>query len=162
MTGNQRLLYPRIYRFNVMNDNPNMIKPICDQWEYWDWQQVISALSKYPRFRVYLTSIAPRIEREKEKIIAALMALESRFQTDILYIYVVKEYRRQGVGLTLLKSYADLISSQREMECLTLEVRESNFPALKTYQKFGMDQGPLRKKYYKDGENAIIFSKKIT
>ena len=40
---------------------------------------------------------------------------------------------------------------------ITLEVRESNIPAISLYEKFLFDSIGMRKNYYQDnGENAII------
>jgi ribosomal-protein-alanine N-acetyltransferase len=37
-----------------------------------------------------------------------------------------------------------------------LEVRESNYAAIKLYKKAGFIDLYKRKKYYRDGENAIV------
>ncbi len=44
-----------------------------------------------------------------------------------------------------------------QIKYLTLEVRPSNTPAIKLYEKFGFNSLGVRKKYYQDnGEDAII------
>jgi ribosomal protein S18 acetylase RimI-like enzyme len=39
-----------------------------------------------------------------------------------------------------------------------LDVRESNIPAQNLYKKFGFKQVGIRKQYYPDKENALLFS----
>ena len=42
-----------------------------------------------------------------------------------------------------------------------LEVREGNNNAIKLYKKHKFEEKYLRKKYYDDGENALIFEKEM-
>lgn len=71
---------------------------------------------------------------------------------DIITIAVREDFRRSGVGSKLLKS---LLEAKTE---LFLEVRESNVNAISFYKKHGFSSVGVRKKYYPDGENAIIMS----
>lgn len=71
---------------------------------------------------------------------------------DIVSIAVKESYRRAGVGGELLKS---ALATKTE---LFLEVRESNAQAILFYKKYGFKSIGNRKKYYPDGENAIIMS----
>lgn len=71
---------------------------------------------------------------------------------DIISIAVRDECRRAGVGGELLKS---VLVTKTE---LFLEVRESNTQAISFYKKYGFNSVGNRKKYYPDGENAIIMS----
>lgn len=71
---------------------------------------------------------------------------------DIISIAVKESYRRAGVGSELLKS---VLATKTE---LFLEVRESNTQAISFYKKYGFKSVGSRKKYYPDGENAIIMS----
>lgn len=71
---------------------------------------------------------------------------------DIVSIAVKESYRRAGVGGELLKS---ALATKTE---LFLEVRETNAQAISFYKKYGFKSVGNRKKYYPDGENAIIMS----
>lgn len=71
---------------------------------------------------------------------------------DIISISVKENFRRAGVGGELLKS---VLAIKTE---LFLEVRESNTQAISLYKKYGFNSVGSRKKYYPDGENAIIMS----
>ena len=66
------------------------------------------------------------------------------------------DYRRQKVATTLLLDMIDICYSQK-VKYITLEVRESNVPAISLYQKFGFTTIGIRKNYYQDNaENALI------
>ena len=79
---------------------------------------------------------------------------------NITNIAVNSNYRKQGIGYNLL---SNLINICKENNCndLTLEVRVSNLPAQKLYNKLGFINEGIRKKYYEDnGEDAIIMWKR--
>ena len=68
-------------------------------------------------------------------------------------------YRRQGIGGKLIEA---LLKRAEELKLafVTLEVRESNGPAIELYKKYGFSQVGLRKKYYDlPKENAILMTK---
>lgn len=71
---------------------------------------------------------------------------------DVISIAVRENCRRTGVGSELLKS---VLKQKTE---LFLEVRESNINAIAFYKNYGFNSVGIRKKYYHDGENAIIMS----
>ncbi len=80
-------------------------------------------------------------------------------ETDMMNIAVHPDYRRQGIARELIHG---LISALKEKgsRCLTLEVRESNAPAIALYGSEGFQQVGLRKNYYRHPkENAIILRK---
>ena len=67
-------------------------------------------------------------------------------------------WRRRGVGERLLLALLDLSISRHAREA-TLEVRLSNLPARKLYEKFGFRPVGIRPRYYSDnGEDALIMT----
>ena len=67
-------------------------------------------------------------------------------------------WRRQGVGETLLVALLDLALARHAREA-TLEVRLSNLPARRLYEKYGFRPVGLRPRYYSDnGEDALIMT----
>lgn len=81
-------------------------------------------------------------------------------EADVSNIVVHKDYRNQKVGSYLLKKLIDLATSL-DLKTINLEVRESNIPAIKLYEKFGFEVCGLRKKYYENTENAILMRKSL-
>ena len=74
----------------------------------------------------------------------------------IITFAVHPAWRRQHVGERLLLSFLDLASDRGAHEA-TLEVRLSNLPARRLYEKFGFRPVGLRPRYYSDnGEDALI------
>ncbi len=79
---------------------------------------------------------------------------------DITNIAVHPEYRRCGLGGEILRLLTD-VSREHSMESITLEVRVSNTPAIELYKKYGFEECGLRKRYYKDNEDALLMTKVI-
>ena len=78
---------------------------------------------------------------------------------DVTNVAVLPEYRRRGVGSSLVAEMVKTAESLK-LELLTLEVRKSNIAAQKLYEKFGFEILGERKRYYSDnGEDAYIMTK---
>lgn len=80
--------------------------------------------------------------------------------SDIADLFVVPYFRKKGIGNALMRAYIDGAKEKGATE-LFLEVRESNAPALALYKKFSFTEVSVRKKYYADGENALVLKKAI-
>ena len=73
-------------------------------------------------------------------------------------VAVLPEYRRQGIAKMLIEKQL-----QNEMSFITLEVRESNLPAIKLYESCGFENVGIRPKFYSNPtENAIIMTRYFT
>ncbi|HHV61773.1 MAG TPA: ribosomal protein S18-alanine N-acetyltransferase [Firmicutes bacterium] len=80
-------------------------------------------------------------------------------EAHVTNIAVHPDYRRQGIGEKLLRSMMALAGS-RGAKRMTLEVRVSNKPAQRLYEKLGFVRIGLRRGYYHDNnEDAIIMWK---
>jgi ribosomal-protein-alanine N-acetyltransferase len=74
---------------------------------------------------------------------------------EILNLFVSENYRGLGIG-SLLMDEVIMICNQNEIENLSLEVRISNKYAIKLYEGLGFKQATVRKKYYENGEDALL------
>lgn len=74
-------------------------------------------------------------------------------------VAVGPEYRRQGIADGLIHELLNR-TERLELAFVTLEVRESNAPAIALYSKHGFEPVGLRKNYYEcPRENAILMTK---
>lgn len=70
-------------------------------------------------------------------------------------VATLPEFRRQGVARALINR-----AFENETEFITLEVRESNIPAINLYSSFGFKRVGMRPNYYSNPtENAILMTK---
>jgi len=72
----------------------------------------------------------------------------------IFKIVVKKDYRRMGIGSSLLNKVIEKLK-EKEVLYLTLEVRVSNLEAIKLYEKFNFKKISIKKGYYDNFEDAI-------
>ena len=80
-------------------------------------------------------------------------------ESDMMNVAVHPDYRRRGIAETLVNALVDGLKAQ-DSHCLTLEVRESNDPAIGLYEKMGFSQIGRRKNYYRNPrEDALILRK---
>jgi ribosomal-protein-alanine N-acetyltransferase len=118
----------------------------------WTESQLISAFDS-GRFLAFA-------KRQGQKLIALLTISTTQFDADIEGIVVDKEFRNKGYAIELL-DFAQTELKNQGIEKIFLEVRESNFPAINLYKSQGFTQNSIRKKYYQDGENALVMNKEF-
>ena len=79
---------------------------------------------------------------------------------ELTYLSIHPTYKRKGLGKKLLKEIFNHCESFA-IEKIQLEVSDKNFDALNFYRSFGFKTIGIRKKYYKDGSNALLQEKKL-
>ena len=99
--------------------------------------------------------IVARIENE---IVGFAGVIDTVDQLEITNIVVKKMYRKEGIGDILLKELIKLAKDKNE---ITLEVNNTNLPAIKLYEKNGFKNVGLRKKYYNNTDDANIMTLKL-
>ncbi|MBP6218745.1 MAG: GNAT family N-acetyltransferase [Oligoflexales bacterium] len=135
---------------------------ICNQWDFWDLADVKEALSQTNTLAFYMAT-----EAKAKTWLGALLCTETPDGADILYLYICTEHRGLGWALLLLDELELYLSSKtlsnktEDDQNIALEVRPSNVAAKKLYLKFGMQEVGRRKAYYRNGEDALVFSKTI-
>ena len=70
-------------------------------------------------------------------------------------VATLPSFRKHGIAQALVEK-----ALENEMEFLTLEVRQSNLPAISLYKKLGFTEVGIRPKFYREPtENAILMTK---
>ncbi len=118
----------------------------------WTESMVLSELFDHP----FAFSTVVRMRKEKKIIAYAFM----RILLDELHLMdfaVHPAWRRRGIGMQLIQQVL-LTAREKGIEKILLEVRASNLPAQRLYQKFGFFQiGERRNYYYKPREDAFVY-----
>ena len=69
-------------------------------------------------------------------------------------VATLPQFRKQGIARALICA-----ALENEMEFLTLEVRQSNYPAISLYKKLGFAEVGVRPKFYREPtEDAILMT----
>ena len=80
-------------------------------------------------------------------------------ETDMMNVAVHPDFRRKGIAEALVSGLVAALK-EKGSRCLTLEVRASNEPAIRLYEKLGFVQIGRRPKYYRNPrEDALILRK---
>ena len=102
------------------------------------------------------------VHRPDEKVIGYVIFWLLAEEAQVSNIAVHPDYRRQGVGETVLQQTLETIR-KFGAKYVILEVRPSNFFARLLYRKFGFETLGVQKNYYKDpGEDALVLIKRLS
>ena len=83
--------------------------------------------------------------------------IQDRFELD--NIYVLDSYRKKGIDSILM----DLMINEgkkKNIQNITLEVREDNYKAINLYKKYGFVEKAIRHNYY-DNCDGILMEKEM-
>jgi ribosomal protein S18 acetylase RimI-like enzyme len=125
------------------------LEKVCFEQDAWPMLDILGVLTIPQVIRLKAV--------DQENLIGFIAADLRRTQgvAWIATLAVLPEYRRLGVAEGLLKICEDQITLPR----IRLTVRQSNYPAIELYRKAGYQQIEIWKKYYRGGEDALIFEK---
>lgn len=96
------------------------------------------------------------VKNENDKILAYIGVWQILEEAHVTTLGVHPDFRGlQLAQILLIQALKDCYKNM--IKYVTLEVRESNVPAISLYEKFLFESIGMRKKYYQDnGENALI------
>ncbi len=98
---------------------------------------------------------------EQDNVIVGYAGLAIAYENaEILTIATHPDYRRQNIA-KMMMDY--MISQVIQANCLSfsLEVRQSNIPAIALYESYGFKKVAQRPNYYLDGESADLMIKEM-
>ncbi|MDD4316790.1 MAG: ribosomal protein S18-alanine N-acetyltransferase [Clostridia bacterium] len=81
-------------------------------------------------------------------------------EAHIMNIAVEPAYRKKGIGRRVLE-YLIMDARARNISAMTLEVKSGNGAAVALYEKNGFVLAGIRKKYYKNTHDALIYWKQL-
>jgi len=91
---------------------------------------------------------------------AGFVASDIKRETNLAWIVtigVLPEFRRMGIARALMHA----AEARLNVKTIRLSVRRNNQPAIDLYISEGYAQVDIWGKYYADGEDALIFQKKV-
>ncbi len=100
------------------------------------------------------------IENETKKILGLCSSWLVIDELQITCIAIHPNHQREGLGKFLI---SELIkrSHSLKMNHIHLEVKDTNKPAIAFYKSMGFKNVGNRFNFYKDGSNALIFTKQL-
>ncbi len=79
----------------------------------------------------------------------------------IVSIAVLPEFRRRGIGTRLMEEAMRVLRDVYGCKEVYLEVRVSNTPAIRLYEKLGFRKVRVIPMYYLDGEDAYLMARPL-
>ncbi len=99
------------------------------------------------------------VAEEKGEILGYCGILMVLDEADVTNVAVRKDRRKEGIGAFLMKSLI-LLAEEQGITIFHLEVRKSNAPARRLYERLGFFTDGLRRNYYSDPEeDAVLMSR---
>lgn len=96
---------------------------------------------------------------EGNKILGYIAYLDIYDRFEISNIYVLKEFRSNGIGSKMLQFVID-VGLNRKINNITLEVNSKNTNAINLYLKYGFKKVAIRSGYY-SGIDGILMEKEM-
>jgi len=121
----------------------------CFQLDAWPLLDILGVLS-IPQIIRYKA-----VDQDKFVGFIAVDLRRSQQTAWIATLAVLPTHRKSGIGSALIR----IIEDEVDLPRIRLSVRQSNQPAIQLYLKHGYQQVEVWKKYYKGGDNALIFEK---
>lgn len=97
---------------------------------------------------------------DNEKIVGYIGISYILDTADIISIVVHKDYTNQGIATILLQEIFKF-AKENNIQKIMLEVRSTNIPAQKLYEKHDFKKISVRKNYYDNNEDALIYEKEL-
>ncbi len=94
----------------------------------------------------------------QDEEVAGYVVLSTVLETaEIIYLYINKRFRTKGLGFLLLKEVFNELNQKNNITEVFLEVSEDNKIAKQLYENLGFRQIGIRRKYYDNKFDAIIY-----
>jgi ribosomal protein S18 acetylase RimI-like enzyme len=146
--GSAAIVEPATWRdLNALRSLEQICFPL-DVWPLWDLIGVLT----FPG--------VVRLKAIHNGEMVGFIAADIRRMENIAWVStlgVLPAYRRQGVGMALLRACEAKLVVPR----VRLSVRASNQPALRLYSNLGYRQHSVWPRYYSDGEDALVLEKSL-
>ena len=118
---------------------------------HWNQNQWVNELEKD-----YVNAIAIYLNNSMAGVCVFLKIYD---ELEIRYLSVHPSYKRRGLGKKLINNIIKECKNER-ISRIILEVSSKNMQALSFYEYFGFETISIRKKYYRDGSDALLKEKK--
>lgn len=93
----------------------------------------------------------------KGLVVGYIVSCREGSQLHVHSVAVVEELRGRGIGRKLLEETIR-VARENGLKAVYLEVKTTNTPALRLYEKLGFKRIGVKEKYYNDGSDAYLYA----
>lgn len=120
-------------------------------WTLKDFQEIIN-----------YNNVLPLVAKAEENFVAYVLLGFSENIVTILKFVIAPEFRRRGLGKTILPGVLNFIKQQKNFTTARLHVNTKNFAAVHLYEICGFKIIERLKNYYKkNNEDAFLMERQI-
>ena len=143
-------------------DEVLLLQELAAEWEaagsFWPMASLMQSFTQAGVFAIYELGARTGSPPSSDPRMMAFLVFQWHGDfADLLYVFVSKALRRQGTGHRMVSAWLGVLAQLHECKRVMLEVRESNFSAQRLYEACGFYRQGIRKSYYSDGEDAVIY-----
>ncbi|RZA17804.1 MAG: N-acetyltransferase [Proteobacteria bacterium] len=134
------------------------LNEFCERWlkdTFWPFKEFELSLKIPGTFLIFAETSVGSAEDFTGLALGRVMGGVS----ELFFIYTRPDLRGNGLGRQLLLDFEAHSRASLQAQSVMLEVRPSNDSAIRLYEKSAYKKVGQRKRYYKDGEDALIFEK---
>ncbi len=145
-----------IKRYSGRPEDQQKLEALCQEWteqEFWPLGEFLISLKIPGTFLLALES--------EERWLGLALGRVVDANAELFYVYTSPAIRGQGAGWRLLKAFVGEARERYQAGRVFLEVRPSNMAAIRMYERFGFVATGRRKRYYQNGEDALVFEKAL-
>ena len=136
----------RISKNSIYSPSLSLLESFCEHVLTFNNESCFSA------FFIYL---------HNNNLVAFLNANISFEIAEIDFICVSETYKKKGISTMLINLFENACKQMLKVPThkILLEVGSLNIPAIELYKKLNFKEISIRKKYYKNGDDAVIMEK---
>lgn len=150
---------PKLQQFNGSAPQHEQLQNLATEWQgptgFWTAASIVESL-QHPQTKMWFVQ-----ESNTELWLGAILIRNTGDELELLYIHTALAARGRGIARQMLNEVLDELRQENisdpKKTKFFLEVRSSNTAAQKLYRSMNFIESGRRKKYYKDGEDALIF-----
>lgn len=144
----------RVYCYSGQVSEQQRLRHLAARWDFWSYEETSGLLMMDGYYLFYATN---RLKRAPWR--GVLLAQITGEEAEILYIYTIPKDRCSGVASALMMALTEQLKNAGPRRKICLEVRQDNVAGIQFYENKGMELVGQRKKYYKDGQTALVYRK---
>jgi ribosomal protein S18 acetylase RimI-like enzyme len=146
------------FLYSESEDEKIALKAFCEQWlkeTFWPFKEFELSLKIPGTFLIY----AKTLSGLDEGYTGLALGRAGGDGAELFFIFMRPDLRGRGQAQRLLTDFEAHARFTMKARSVMLEVRPSNDAAVRLYEKVGYQRAGRRKRYYRDGEDALIFEK---
>lgn len=144
------------FLYNGTADEKKALNDFCDKWlqdSFWPYKEFELSLKIPSTFLLY--------SKNSEGITGLSLGRVMGEVSELFFIFTRPDLRGLGLAKSQLSDFEAHSLNRWQAEKILLEVRPTNVSAIKLYEALQYKRVGIRKRYYSDGEDALIFEKAI-